>query len=115
MAMLGSIQDGLTGNFRVLAIKSVMDGLAAMAFARTFGVGALFSAIPVLAYQGSLTLAAKGLEVYLQNGPILDSVNATGGLLITCMSLVILDVAKVPLADYMPSLAVAPLLTALWK
>ena len=113
--MIGSIQDGLNGNFRVLAIKSVMDGLATMAFARTFGVGALFSAIPVLAYQGSLTLGAKWLEVYFQNGPILDSVNAAGGLLIVCMSLVILEVAKVPLADYMPSLAVAPILNSLWK
>jgi uncharacterized protein len=111
MAILGALEDGLTGKIQTLAVKSVMDGLATMAFVKSFGVGPIFAAIPVLAYQGTMTLAAKSLEPVLTNQSLLDSANATGGLLILCISVVILDIQKVPLADYLPSLAVAPLLT----
>ncbi len=114
MSMLGAIQDGLSGNFRILAIKSVMDGLATMGFVKTFGWGPMLAAIPVLAYQGCLTMAARSLDPYLHNQAMLDSINATGGLLVLCISLVVLELAKVPLTDYLPSLAVAPLLTWLW-
>lgn len=115
MSILGSVQDGLTGTFQILAIKSVMDGLATLAFAKTFGSGVLLSSIPVLAYQGTLTIGARALEPILTSSALLDSVNATGGLLICCVALVILDLKKVPLADYLPSLALAPLLTWLWR
>jgi len=110
MAVLGALQDGLTGNFRTLAIKSVMDGLATMAFAKTFGPGVLLSAIPVVVYQGAITLGAKALEPFLRNQALMDSINATGGLLICSIALIILDLKKAPLADYLPSLFIAPLL-----
>lgn len=115
MAILGSLEDGLTGKVQTLAVKSVMDGLATMAFVKTFGIGPIFAAIPVLAYQGTITLGARHLEPILTNHLLLDSVNAAGGLLILCISVVILDIQKVPLADYLPSLAVAPLLTWLFR
>ena len=115
MAILGSLDDGLTGNFKTLAVKSVMDGLATMAFVKTFGIGPMFTAIPVLAYQGTITIGARALQPVLENAALLDSINATGGLLILCISLVILDIQKVPLADYLPSLAVAPALTWLFR
>ena len=115
MAILGALEDGLTGQVRTLALKSVMDGLATMAFVKTFGVGPIFAALPVLAYQGTITLGAKGLEPILADHMLLDSINATGGLLILCISVVILDIQKVPLADYLPSLIVAPLLTWLFR
>jgi uncharacterized membrane protein YqgA involved in biofilm formation len=111
MAILGALEDGIDGKIQTLAIKSAMDGLATMAFVKTFGVGPIFAAIPVLAYQGTITLAAGSLAPLLSNHLLLDSLNATGGLLILCISLVILDIQKVPLADYLPSLIVAPALT----
>ncbi len=111
MAILGALEDGLTGKIQTLAIKSLMDGLATMAFVKTFGTGPIFAAIPVLAYQGTITLAAGWLSPVLSNHLLLDSLNATGGLLVLCISLVILDIQKVPLADYLPSLVVAPALT----
>jgi len=114
MAILGPIEDGLNGQFKTLAIKSAMDGLATMAFVKSFGIGPIFAAIPVLAYQGSITLGAKALQPVLANQALLDSINGTGGLLILCISVVILDIQKVPLADYLPSLAVAPLLAWLF-
>ena len=115
MAILGALEDGLTGQVRTLAVKSVMDGLATMAFVKTFGIGPIFAALPVLAYQGTITLGAKGLEPILADHMLLDSISATGGLLILCISVVILDIQKVPLADYLPSLIVAPALTWLFR
>ncbi|MGN6385476.1 MAG: DUF554 domain-containing protein [Verrucomicrobiota bacterium] len=111
MAIIGSLEDGLTGQFKVLAIKSAMDGLATLAFVKPFGIGPIFAAIPVLAYQGTITLGAKSLQPFLADQALLDSVNATGGLLILCISVVLLDLQKVPLADYLPALVVAPVLT----
>jgi hypothetical protein len=111
MAILGALEDGLSGKIQTLAVKSLMDGLATMAFVKTFGIGPIFAAIPVLAYQGTITLAASSLEPVLSNHLLLDNLNATGGLLILCISLVILDIQKVPLANYLPSLVVAPALT----
>jgi uncharacterized protein len=115
MAILGSLEDGLSGRVQTLAIKSVMDGLATMAFVKTFGIGPIFAAIPVLAYQGTITMLAEALKPILTNHMLVDSINATGGLLILCISVVILDIQKVPLADYLPSLVVAPLLTWLFR
>jgi uncharacterized membrane protein YqgA involved in biofilm formation len=111
MAIIGSLEDGLTGQFKVLAIKSAMDGLATLAFVKPFGIGPIFAAIPVLAYQGTITLGAKSLQPFLADQVLLDSVNATGGLLILCISVVLLELQKVPLADYLPALVVAPVLT----
>jgi hypothetical protein len=115
MAILGSVQDGLLGDFRTLGIKSLMDGLATMAFVSTFGWSVMLAVIPVVAYQGTLTLLAKSLEPVLQNHALLDSINVMGGLLVFCIPLIILDLKKVPLADYLPSLAIAPLLTWWWR
>jgi len=112
MALLGAIEEGSTGVFRTLATKAVLDGLSTLAFAKTFGWGVLLSAIPVLAYQGTLTLAAMQIEPLLNDKLLVDSVNATGGFLVVFVSLIVLDVKKVPLADYLPSLVFAPLLTA---
>ena len=111
MAILGALQDGLTGDFKTLAIKSLMDGLATVAFAKTFGWGVILSALPVVAYQGSITLAAHLVEPFLQNQSLLDALNATGGLLIFSLALIILEIRKVEVANYLPALVYAPLLT----
>lgn len=115
MAILGALQDGLTEDFKTLAIKSVMDGLATMAFARTFGWGVLLSFVPVVSYQGTITLAAKASQPFLRDQVLLDSVSATSGLLICCLAMIILDLKKVRVADYLPSLLFAPLLTWMWR
>jgi uncharacterized membrane protein YqgA involved in biofilm formation len=115
MAILGSIQDGLDGKWQTLGIKAAMDGLATMAFVGSFGWGAILSVVPVVAYQGTLTLAAKLLAPQLQNPALLDSINATGGLLVFCIALIIFEIKRIELADYLPSLAWAPFLTWVWK
>jgi uncharacterized membrane protein YqgA involved in biofilm formation len=115
LAIYGALQDGLYGNFRALILKSIMDGLAAMAFARVFGPSVLLSGLPVLAYQGTLTLLAQWVEPYLRTHDILDITGATLGLLIYAVSLVIMDLKRLDLADYVPSLFWAPLLSWLLR
>jgi hypothetical protein len=115
MAIVGAIEDGVSGNYKILAVKSVMDGLASLAFAKTFGPGVMLSAISVLAYQGTITLAAQSLNPFLSEHPELtNAINASGGLLVVCISVVILEIRKVPLANYLPTLIVAPLLARWW-
>lgn len=117
MAILGAVQDGL-GQWQTLGAKAIMDGLATMAFVGTFGWGAMLAVVPVVAYQGTISLAAKALAPFFQdpaNAPLLAALNATGGLLVFCIALIILELKKIELADYLPSLAWAPFIAWLWK
>ena len=120
LAMLGSVQEGLSGPggfSKVFLVKAVMDGMATMAFAATFGWSVILSAITVLAWQGAIIRGVALLEPLLrrQPAPLVEAVNAANGLLIFCVALIILQLKKVAVADYLPSLALAPLLTKwLW-
>jgi hypothetical protein len=112
LAILGSVQDGLSGYYYPLAVKAVMDGLATMGFVLLFRWGVLFAALPVLVFQGTITLlCAQFLKPFLETHNLVDSVNATGGLLVFSVALVILELKKIELADYLPSLIFAALLT----
>jgi uncharacterized membrane protein YqgA involved in biofilm formation len=122
LGILGAIHSVLPagpgggGYLYPLGIKAVMDGLAMIGFVRMFGLGAVLSALPVFVF---LAVICLGTTVYLE--PLLrahsltDCVNTTGGLLLTVMSLVMFEVKRVELADYLPALAVAPLLTWILK
>jgi uncharacterized protein len=116
LAMLGSVQDGLSGYYYPLAVKAVMDGLATMGFVLLFGWGVLFAALPVLVFQGTITLVcAQLLRPFLEAHNLVDSVNAVGGLLVFSVALIILGLKKMELADYLPSLVFAPLLAWLCR
>jgi uncharacterized protein len=114
LAVLGALHDGVLGSFRALAIKAVLDGLATMAFVRMFGWGVLLSAIPVLAFQGTLTLGGQWVEPYFREPAVEETFRITGGLLLFTVSLVLLDIRKVRLADYLPALVYAPVLSWYW-
>jgi uncharacterized protein len=112
LGIVGALTDGLSNYFLPLGIKAVMDGLGAMAFVSLFGAGVIWSAVPVLVFQGTISLlSARYLLPLLQTHGLLDSVNATAGLLIFCVSLIIFDLKKIEITDYLLSLAFAPLLT----
>lgn len=117
LGILGAVHNGLLpGYFYPLAIKAVMDGMAAMAFAGIFGWGVILSAVPVLVFQGTITLVcAHSLAPFLEAHNLSDSVNATGGLLVFSVSLLIFEVRKVHVTDYLPSLVFAPLLAWWWR
>ena len=108
LGILGAIVDGLSGYFYLLLIKGVMDGLATMGLARVFRWGPILSAVPVLALQGSVTLLGKMAGQWLGPGEPLDDLNAVAGLLIFAVALVILQIKRIALADYLPSVVLAP-------
>lgn len=111
LAVLGPAQEALTGDWRPLAIKAVMDGLATLAFVGVFGSGVMLSVVPVVAFQGLVWVGVKLLVPALTQHALLDSITATNGLLVFCVALIVFELKKVSLADYLPSLAFAPLLT----
>lgn len=112
LAILGSLDDGMGRGIDKLALKSVLDGFAAMAFASTFGVGVLLSAGSVLVVQGGLTVAGLLLGSVLSEAQV-SALTATGGLMLAGIGLRLLEVKKVPVGDLLPALVVAPLLVAL--
>jgi uncharacterized membrane protein YqgA involved in biofilm formation len=117
LAVLASVQEGLDTFSPLFWVKAGTDGLATMAFCATFGWSAILSAIPVLAVEVTLIRLVECVEPYLrhQPQPLVDAINATDGLLIFCVALIILEIKKVRVAEYLPSLALAPLLTRwLW-
>ena len=112
MTILGSIQDGLTGDYTLLAIKSTMDGFAALAFASTLGPGVIFSALTVLVYQGTLTLGAGWADAVLTD-PMVAEMTATGGVLMLALGLGLLGIKQIRAGNLLPALALAPIIVAL--
>jgi len=121
LGIVGAIQDGLPteangmGYCYPLAMKALMDGLAMMGFVKMFGWGAMVSALPVFVLQGTITMSSQiYLEPFLREHGLLDSVNAVGGLIVCTVGVVIFEIRRVELADYLPGLVVAPVITWLW-
>jgi uncharacterized protein len=111
LTVIGSLQDGLNGDYGLLALKSTLDFIAALAFASVLGWGVLLSAGTVLVVQGSLTLGAAFLDAVI-TGPMISSTTATGGILIFGLGLGLLDLKEIKVANMLPALLVAPLLVA---
>jgi uncharacterized membrane protein YqgA involved in biofilm formation len=110
MAILGSIQDGLTGNYETLLIKAVLDGFAAMAFASSLGVGVLFSALPVFVYQGGITLLAQQVQK-VATPEMMNELTATGGVILAGLAISnILEIKKIRTGSFLPALIIAPLI-----
>ena len=112
MAILGSISDGLSGDYRLLSIKAVMDGFASIAFGASLGWGVGLSALSILVYQGGITLFAGSLPGAL-NEAMITEMTATGGLIIIGIGIKLLDLKDLPLANFVPAIAVAPAILAL--
>jgi uncharacterized protein len=115
LAVLGPIPDGLLGDFQPLLLKSAMDGLVSMALVRTFGWTVMLAALPMAAFQVTLTRGAQWFEPTLRTYSLFDPVTLVCGLLIFCLSLIIFAIRKVAVGDYLPALVIAPLLCRLLK
>lgn len=113
MTILGSIQDGLTGDYSLLAIKAMLDGFTALALSATFGIGVGFAAVTILVYQGALTLGAAWARALLTD-PMVTEMSAAGGLIILGIGLVILELRPIRVANLLPALVFAPVLVALF-
>lgn len=110
MTILGSIQDGLTGDYNLLAVKSVLDGFASIAFASTLGIGVAFSSLIILVYQGGISLLAGQLNAIV-NASMMNELTAAGGVLLMGVGISnLLEIKKIRVGNMLPALLVAPLI-----
>ncbi|MBA2952369.1 DUF554 domain-containing protein [Nocardioides sp. CGMCC 1.13656] len=112
LTILGSLNDGLGNGAEQLFLKAALDGFAAIAFAASFGWGVAASAVTIVVIQGGLTLLGLALGDVLPDAH-LAAITATGGLLLVGVALRLLRIREIPVADLLPALLVAPILTAL--
>ncbi|CAN5866550.1 DUF554 domain-containing protein [soil metagenome] len=112
LTILGSIQNGLTGDIQLLAIKSLLDGVASVAFAAALGWGVYLSALTVLLVQGSIAGAAWLLGSGLDDASI-AAISAVGGLILMGVGLRLLEVKRVRVASFLPALLLAPVFVQL--
>jgi len=112
MTFLGALQDGLTGNYELLAIKAMLDGFASLAFSAVFGIGVLFSIGTIFIIQGSISLGANLIDGLLTT-PMIDEMTATGGLMIIGIGFALLNLLHLRTANYLPALVIAPILYAI--
>ncbi|HEX2964795.1 MAG TPA: DUF554 domain-containing protein [Oculatellaceae cyanobacterium] len=106
MVIVGSIQDGTTGDATTLYIKAMLDGVASAALASTLGIGVIFSAVSVFLVQGTITLLASRLA-FLQQPAVLSAVTATGGLLIVAIGINLVGAARIRIGNLLPALVYA--------
>ena len=112
MAIVGSIRDGAAGDPTVLYVKALLDGTASVVLGSTLGLGVAFSAISVLIYQGTLTLAAGWLS-FLNTPPVINAVSGTGGLMILGIGLNVLNLTHIKIGNLIPAIFFA-ILAGLW-
>ncbi len=114
LTIVGSIQDGLTGDYQALATKALLDGFASIALAASLGPGVAFAAVSVLVVQGAISLTAGLFDSILAEGSeALAALTSAGGVLIIGISLKLLDVKDVKVGNFLPALVFAPALVGL--
>ena len=111
MTIIGALEEGMNGDPKLLLIKSLMDGFSSIALTVAFGLGVMFSVIPLLIFQGGLTLLAAWLGSFLPEMYILE-ISAVGGLILLALGLNLLEITKIKIVDLLPALLFAPLV--LW-
>ncbi len=114
MTILGSLQDGLSGDFQLLLLKAIMDGTSSIFLSGSLGIGVIFSALVILIYQGGITLLASWLASAFTPDVIL-ALSFTGGALVICLGLELLSIRRIKVANLLPALLCAPFLQLLFK
>jgi Uncharacterized membrane protein, possible Na+ channel or pump len=102
MAIVGALEDGLSGNPSTLFAKSILDGITSLVFASTLGIGVAFSAIPVLVYQGSITLLAGVIKPWLSEA-VISQMSLVGGVLIFAIGINLLEIKKIKVGNLLPA------------
>ena len=113
MAIVGALQDGLTGDSSTLYAKSLLDGVSSVVFSSTLGIGVLFSAASVFVYQGAITLMASAVSSCLSPEMIAE-MTATGGVLIIAISINMLEITKIKIASLLPAILIALFIARFW-
>lgn len=106
MAVVGSIQDGILGDYSTLLAKGILDAIIICIFAASSGKGCIFSAIPVAIFQGSITLIAAFVGAFLTQ-PMLDNLSFVGSILIFCVGLNLIRKERIRVANLLPAIVIA--------
>lgn len=114
MAIVGSIQDGLTGDANTLYAKAMLDTIFSVVFASGMGIGVALSSVSVLIYQGIITVLASSLSAFISDVMIRE-MTAVGGLLIIGIGLLILEIKIIKVANLLPAVPVAAVIVLLWE
>lgn len=113
MAIMGALESGLTGEHQTLYAKSVLDGVSAIMFSSTLGIGVAFAAIPVVIYQGTITLLASWLQGFM-TAAVIAEMKATGGLLIFGIGLNLLQITNIKVGNLLPGILFAAILASIF-
>lgn len=105
MAIIGSLEAGLTGNYETLFAKSVLDGISSIIFASSLGIGVMFSIFPVFLYQGTITILSTHLRD-LFTLEIINEMSAVGGILIIAIAFNLMNIKKIKVSNMLPSLLI---------
>jgi len=105
MAIMGALQDGMGGEPTILYAKAALDGVASIALTSTLGIGVIFSVIPLLLYQGGITLIAELAQTILTE-PVITEMNAVGGLLIVAIAIDLMGIKRLPVGNLLPGVFV---------
>ena len=103
MAIVGSLENGLTGNYDTLKAKSLLDGISSIVFASSLGIGVAFSSVAVLIYQGLISLSASFISPYLGGDAVIAEMTCVGSLLIAALSLNMLGITKIKVMNLVPA------------
>ena len=103
MAIVGSLESGLTGNHQTLFAKSALDGISAIIFTSTLGIGVIFSSFSVFVYQGLITVSATLIKPFLIEA-IINQMSAVGGLLIVAIGINLLEIQKIRVGNMLPAI-----------
>ncbi len=114
MAIVGALEDGLSGNHSILFAKSALDGITAIIFSSSMGMGVIFSAIPVFLYQGSISLFA-GLLQGIISGTVVNEMSAVGGLLIFGIGINMLGIKEIKVGNLLPGIFITVPLVVLFQ
>ncbi len=113
MTILGAIEDGINGDPSILYAKSILDGFASISFASVFGMGVLFSAVPLFIFQGGITLLAAYSKTFFTD-VLINELSAVGGILLIGLGINILEIREIKVANLLPSLVVVTILVGLF-
>jgi uncharacterized membrane protein YqgA involved in biofilm formation len=109
MTIIGAIEDGLNNDPSILFAKSLMDGCGSIALASTFGIGVLFSAIPLFIFQGGITLLAAHSKAFFTE-PLITELSAVGGVILMGLGIQLLDLKELKVINLLPALLVVIIL-----
>jgi uncharacterized protein len=110
MTIMGAIEEGVEGTYEILLLKSLMDGVSSIALASGLGIGVMFSSIPLLIYQGGLTLISSLIGERFTD-VIVSDLSATGGILLIGLGINILEIKKLKILNMIPALVFVVLLS----